>query len=194
MTASIPLFPPRESPAREPSTDAIYESLGNRRRRYAIHYLKQRDAVVTVRELTEQVAAWENGKSVEALTSQERKRVYIAFYQSHLSTMHDEGLVEYDADRGRVRLSESLANADVYLEVVPDEDIPWNYFYVGLAAANALLLALVWLDVAPFGALPDIAGGAIVLVSYAVSAFVQTYHGRRMRFGDAGPPPRADDE
>jgi len=174
----------------ELSTDAIYESLGNRRRRYAIHYLKQCDDPVSVRELAEQVAAWENDKPVAELTSQERKRVYIAFYQSHLSTMDGEGLVEYDPDAGVVELSGALTEADIYLEIVPKEDIPWNQFYVGLAAANALLLALVWFDVPPFGAVPGVVSGGIVLVSFAVSAFVQTYYTGRMRFGDAGSPPQ----
>ena len=177
-----------------PSSDAIYESLGNRRRRYAVHFLKQQGRPVTVRELAEQVAAWENGKSVAELRSQERKRVYIAFYQSHLASMERDGLVEYDAERGVVELSPGLAEVDVYMEVVPNRNIPWNVFYLGLAAANALLLVLFWLDVEPFSTVPDIASGVVVLVSFAASAFVQTYYATQMRLGDPGAPPRVEAE
>jgi len=173
----------------ELSSEAAYEFLSDRRRRYALHYLKQRQEPVSVRELAEQVAAWENEKEIDQLASQERKRVYISLYQSHLPTMDKQGIVSYDPDDGTVTLAESLSSADIYLEVVPKEDIPWNVYYLGLAAADGLLLALARFEVAPFDLVPDLAWGGIVLVTFAASAFVQTYLNRRMRFGDEGPPP-----
>jgi hypothetical protein len=144
--------------------DAIYDSLGDRRRRYAVHYLKQCGGSVPVRELAEQVAAWENDTTVE-------------------------GLVDYDDEDGTVELADALASADIYLEVVPEADIPWNLYYVGLSAANALLLALAWFGVDPFAQLPDLGWAVVVLVTFAASAFVQTYTSSRSRFGDDGPPP-----
>lgn len=41
----------------------------------------------------------------------------------------------------------------------------------------------------PFGRVPDLAWAVIILVTFAASAFVQTYQTRRMRLGDEGPPP-----
>ncbi len=163
--------------------------LADKRRRYAIHYLKQRREPVSVRELAEQVAAWENQKSVDALRSQERKRVYIALYQSHLPSMDAAGLVDYDGDAGTVELAAAIEARDVYLEIVPKADVPWSLYYVGLAAANLLLLGLAWLDVRPFTAVPDLGWGLVVLVTFAASAFAQTVSARRMRLGDEGPPP-----
>jgi DNA-binding transcriptional ArsR family regulator len=171
------------------ASDAIYDALADKRRRYALHYLKQRSEPVTVRELSEQVAAWENGKSTEELASQERKRVYIALYQSHLSTLDDEGLVDYDDDAGTVALSDAFAGFDLYLEVVPRESVPWSLYYLGLAAANAIVLGLAWGEVAPFDIVPKLGWGLLVLVTFGVSAFVQSYSSRRMQFGDDGPPP-----
>lgn len=171
------------------SNDVLYEALSQTRRRYALHCLKQRDEPVTVQELAEQVAAWENDKEIDALASQERKRVYIAFYQSHLPTMDDTGLVEYDEDEGTVALSESMRDTDIYLEVVPEESVPWSLYYAGLAVANATVLILAWLEVQPFTMLPDLTWGAVVLVTFGVSAFVQFYYSRQMRIGDEGPPP-----
>lgn len=176
------------------SETALYNALSQKRRRYTLHYLKQRTEPVSAQELAEQVAAWENHKTVQELTSQERKRVYIALYQSHLSTMDEEGLVEYDEDNGMVQLSDSMETIDLYLEIVPAESVPWSFYYAGLANANGLLLALAWFEIHPFTMLPDLAWGAVVLVTFGVSAFVQFYHDRQMRIGDGGPPPELQNQ
>ncbi|SEH39643.1 hypothetical protein SAMN05192561_101529 [Halopenitus malekzadehii] len=169
--------------------DDVYDVLSNKRRRYAIHYLKQVDERVDVRDLAEQVAAWENDKPVEALTAQERKRVYISLYQGHLSSMDDRGLVAYDEDRGTVALRDAVRNADIHLEVVDPRDIPWGQFYLGLSVANALLIGLAWLDVGLFTEVGDLQIAAVTVASVAVSATVQTFRDDRIRLGDAGPPP-----
>lgn len=174
------------------SNDVLYGALSQKRRRYALHFLKQRDERITVQDLAEQVAAWENRKEIEELTSQERKRVYIALYQSHLSTMDEEGLVDYDDDEGTVTLSESMREVDLYLEVVPEESVPWSLYYAGLAVANALVLTLAWFDVRPFTMLPDLGWGAVVLLTFGVSAFAQFYYSRQMKIGDEGPPPELE--
>lgn len=179
-------------PAGGLSNDDVFDFLIDKRRRYVLHYLKQRREPVSVRELSEQVAAWENDKPIETLTSQERKRVYIALYQSHLSTMDDNGLVEYDRDRGMVELADAVSEIDIYMEVVPRNNIPWNTYYLGLAVADAVLIALAWFDIFPFRLVPDLGWAVVVLVTFGVSAFVQTYFSRRMRFGDEGPPPELD--
>jgi predicted transcriptional regulator len=173
----------------ELSNDDLYEVLADKRRRYAIHYLKQCREPVAVRELAEQVAAWENAKSVDALGSQERKRVYIALYQSHLPSLDEAGLVNYDEDASTVELADVFDDLKIYLEIVPEADIPWNVYYIGLAGANLLLIALAWFGVQPFRLIPEIGFALIVLVSFAASAFAQTYSNRRMQIGDEGPPP-----
>lgn len=177
-----------------PSEAALYNALSQKRRRYTLHHLKQRTEPVSVQELAEQVAAWENHKTVQELTSQERKRVYIALYQSHLSTMDEEGLVEYDEDNGMVQLSDSMETIDLYLEIVPAESVPWSFYYAGLAIANGLVMVLAWFEIHPFTMLPDLAWGTVVLVTFGVSAFVQFYHDRQMRIGDSGPPPELQNQ
>ena len=58
-----------------------------------------------------------------------------------------------------------------------------------LDVADTVVLGLAWLDVYPFDMLPDIAWAAVILTTFAASAFLQTYQSQRMRFGDEGPPP-----
>lgn len=171
------------------SSDVTYRVLSDTRRRYVFHFLKQHREPVSVRELAEQVAAWENDKAKSELTSQERKRVYISLYQSHLPTLDKEGVVGYDSDRGIVQLSDATADLEIYIEVVPKGNVPWSLYYLGLTVGDALLLALAYFEVPPFDAVPHLALGVLVLVTFGISAFVQTYYARQMKFGDPGPPP-----
>jgi hypothetical protein len=171
------------------STEDVYEILSNRRRRYAIHYLKQTDGPVDISTLAEKVAAWENGKSVSELDSQERKRVYISLYQSHLPTLEKRGLVTYDDDRGIVELTDSIADAEVYLEVVAGENVPWSYFYLGLSLVSGLLVALTHFGIGVLENVPAVAVAGVITLLFAVSAVFQTVQTGRMQLGDEGPPP-----
>jgi hypothetical protein len=171
------------------SNKQVYDLLADTRRRYALHYLKQADTTVQVRDLAEQVAAWENGKEIADLTSQERKRVYISMYQSHLPTLDKQGIVEYDDDRGTVTLSDSLLAQEIYLEIVPETSIPWSQFYVGLSVASLILIGLVATDFSFFEQVPELAVSLLVVVLFTVSALVQTRQQHRSKLGDAGPPP-----
>ena len=171
--------------------DDAFHILQTTRRRAAIRYMLERDdeEEFRMRDMVEEIAAWEHDTTVARLSSEQRQRVYIALYQSHLPTMDDEGMVAYDDEAGTVELTGDIADTDIYMEVVPEEDIPWDLYYLGLSAANGALLALAWFEVRPFTAVPDLGWALVVLVSFAASAFVQLFYRRRMRLGDEGPPP-----
>lgn len=85
-----------------PTLDDVLEILQNERRRYALFYLKHTDGHVKIGKLTEQVAAWENNIHPDKISAKQRKRVYIALYQNHLSRMAEDDIVEYNSDRGIV--------------------------------------------------------------------------------------------
>jgi hypothetical protein len=171
------------------SNEELYELLADARRRYALHYLKQVGSEVAVRDLAEQVAARENRKDVADLSSQERKRVYISMYQSHLPTLDERGVVDYDADRGVVELTPSARGLDIYMEVVPGESIPWGYYYVGLSVASLVALALVAVDVSIFGSVSELTVSVVVVLVFSASSLAQVRDTRRSKLGDDGPPP-----
>lgn len=171
------------------SKDDVFEVLSNRRRRYAIHYLQRHEEAVGLGELSETVAAWENDVPPEQISSSERKRVYTALQQFHLPKMERKGLVEYDQRGGVVEPTETTNAVDVYLDVVPEDDIPWSHYYLGLSAMSAVLLGLVWLDVPPTTVLPDAAWLALVVLAFAVSSLVHAYRDREMRLGSEESPP-----
>jgi DNA-binding transcriptional ArsR family regulator len=87
--------------------DRMFETLSNPRRREALRYLRmyEDDSPVLIRDLAEQIAAWENDISPVEVTYKQRKRVYTSLYQSHLPRLHRYGFIEYDADRGTIELT-----------------------------------------------------------------------------------------
>lgn len=99
MTDSI------ETREEELSLDIVFEVLKNPRRRKVLEYLSKEETTVSLGELADYVTAKENDTTVDAITSTERKRVYVALYQFHLPKMDDIGLIDFNKDRGRVTLT-----------------------------------------------------------------------------------------
>jgi DNA-binding transcriptional ArsR family regulator len=165
------------------SKDVIFSMLSNPRRRYVIRYLKSDPGPVRIRDLAQQIAAWENDVDVSDLTYKQRKRVYTSLHQTHLPKLDEAGVVDYDRDRGTIELADRAAELDIYLEVVSKHDIPWSDYYLGLSALVLLLLAATWFDVFPFSIVPDLllAGGITVL--FALSAVVHSYYTHRSHVG-----------
>ena len=175
------------------SNDDCFDLLSNNRRRYTLHYLQHNGEQATLGGLSEQVAAWENGIEVESVSSTQRKRIYTSLQQVHLPRMDGMGAVEFDDRAGVVELGPAAEDLDVYLEVVRGRDVPWSQFYLGLAAVNLALLAVVGLDAAFFTLLPDLAWGVFVATTFLVAGVCHYYIGRQeMLLGEDGSPPEVD--
>jgi len=159
--------------------DTVFDVLSSARRRYVLYYLQQSDDPVDINELARQVAAWENDTDVENLTDQQRKRVYISLYQSHVPKLDSIGIVEYDKESGEVALTDKAHVVDSYLDGT--ESIPWQTFYMGLSALSAILLALVWFEVGVFGTVPAVVVGLVITAGFAVSAITHYLYWRRNR-------------
>jgi hypothetical protein len=171
------------------------EMLGNKRRRYALHCLKQQDdGVAEMGELSTQVAAWERGIDPDRVSYDERKTVHTSLYQHHAPKLDDSGLVEYDSRSGVVELTEAGENVDLYLEAVGGRDVPWSSYLLGVAGVGLLVTLTSFLGAVP-GSVPPAAPGVAVGVAFFVSTAVFVYDNRRrMRLGCEGPPPEADEE
>lgn len=90
--------------------DDFFTVLSNNRRRTVLRYMNIRsdEAPFNLGELAEVVAAQENDKERDRITTDERKRVYVALYQSHLPVIDKAGLIDYNSDRGLIDLSEEV--------------------------------------------------------------------------------------
>lgn len=169
----------------------VFSVLSNRRRRFALHALCQQGDAAELGWLAKRVAAWEQGVPPAEVASDARKSCYVSLQQSHLPRMDEAGVIEFDKRAGTVHPTPSARELDIYLEVVPGQEIPWHGYYLGLGAVSAALLSALWVDAAPFTMLPDLAWIAFVVVALVVSAAVHTYLARGQKLGGDGPPPEA---
>lgn len=161
------------SEVKDLSLDLIFEVLKNRRRRDVIRYLKEQNERTSLSDLAEHVAALENDTTTQALTSSQRKRVYVGLYQCHLPKMDDMDIVDFNQDRGYVELGANVDQLDPYLDPVTTEDKSWHRVYLGLSGLGigAILVSLVAGAAAPFTQV--LLGG--VVAAYLGCALYQTY-------------------
>ena len=184
------LSPLRASVGSDPlDEETVFSVLRNKRRRYALHYLKQRDEPVSVSELAEQIAAWETDTPVRDVDPGDRKRVYISLLQSHFPTLEDAGMVEFDTEDSVVQLTEMASDVDIYVELVPEDDIQWSTYYVGVAAFSAVFLGTAWIGVFPLTELRPIVWLGFVVALFVSSSVVHHVHQRGRRLGHGGAPP-----
>jgi hypothetical protein len=153
----------------ELSQDVVFDILSSPRRRYVLYYLRTTDESVKLTDLAEQVAAWENETDPDKITEQERKRVYVSLYQTHIPRLDDAGIIDYDKESGDIALAEDATNIDDYLSS-PEETIPWQQIYLVLAGVSALLLGLTVLDIAVFEAVSETLIAAVIVVAFVVTA------------------------
>jgi hypothetical protein len=150
------------------STDDVFHILQTKRRRDVLRYLQGTDGPVRMRALAEQVAAWEHDTTVDALTSNERQRVYISLYQSHLPKLDEERIIRYDKDRGIVERTALAERFDPYIDEVAgtdDQADPWPRRYAGTVLVGAVVLGTVATDLT---SMPGLVAGTFVLLAFAV--------------------------
>jgi hypothetical protein len=83
--------------------DDAYHILQNGRRRAALRYLLTRDGdLFRMDDLVEAVAVWEADTSAEDVAEEQRQRVYIALYQSHLPKLDAHDVIDYDQSSGLI--------------------------------------------------------------------------------------------
>ena len=165
------------------SRDEVFTALSNRRRRHVIGYLKENGDDAAVRDIAEQVAAWENDLEIPDVTYKQRKRVYTALHQSHLPKLAEYGFIDYEPDRGLVSMTDGGRELDVYLEVVPENEILWSEYYVGLAVVCGLLVAAAWAGTTPFAAVSGYAYAVAFAALVGASGIVHRASMKRNRVG-----------
>lgn len=163
------------------SQDTAFDILSNARRRYVLYYLRESDGPVELGELARELAAWENETTVEELTKQQRKRVYVSLYQTHIQKLAEAGIVEYDPDSGMVALANGARQIGTYLSVGEDEErrTRWQELYILLAALGGVLYALAAFDVSVFGLVSELQVGLAIVLAFGGLAAVHYVSTRR---------------
>lgn len=88
-----------------PRLDRYFDALVDRRRRYALYYLR-RHGSASVEELARHVAARETGRPAADLSTDEYEQVQSSLYHNHLPRLADYGLAEFDPRSEMVRFGE----------------------------------------------------------------------------------------
>lgn len=170
-----------DSAPSELSLDDIYHLLQTKRRRDVLRYLRDAEGRVQLRELAEQVAAWENDTTVREVSSNERKSVYSALHQTHLPKLQAAGVLRYDPERSLVTTTDDASEMDIKLASDPQTTVPWHQLYLVLAGVSLGLLASVWLNVYPLTLLSGIQYALLVIATFGVTALAHTYDLRQWR-------------
>lgn len=122
--------------------DTVFDALTNARRRLVLRYLNEQNGQVTLSDLAEHVAAIENDTTPEALDSQQRKRVYVGLYQSHLPKLDSMGVLTFDQQRGRIERTPAASQLDQYLYDEDTDTRPANRYYMECIGVGAVVLLL----------------------------------------------------
>ncbi|WP_425433323.1 DUF7344 domain-containing protein [Haloarcula rubra] len=151
------------------SRDEIFHILSNKRRRFILEYLRRTEEPVGLIDLAKSVAAWENDKPREELTVDERRRMYVSLYQSHVPKLSSAGLVDYDTDEQTVASGDTITQIEPYLagrRTGPD----WYLYYLLVAVFDIGLLSA---SVTPFPGLWPLENVLLVVaVSFLLLASV----------------------
>lgn len=92
----------REDHGISPTLDATLDLLSNRRRRYALYYLREQGGSVTLETLAAQIASWESDDEDDA----DVRQIRADLYHSQLPRMDSADIVAFDADEGVVELAD----------------------------------------------------------------------------------------
>jgi hypothetical protein len=139
----------------------VFEILKNSRRRETLHYLENNGGKASLSDLAEHIAALENDTTVAAISSSQRKRVYVGLYQCHLPKMDDMDIIDFDQNRGTVVRAENADQLTPYLE--EKSQPPWHRMYGSITAAGASLFLLSVFANAPLGLTPTVVLAALVV-------------------------------
>jgi hypothetical protein len=152
--------------------DQVFEILKNQRRRYVLQYLDEVEGTVSMSDLAEEIAAWENDKQVSQLSSSERKRVYVGLYQCHLPKMDGMGVVSFNKPRGLIERGPNATVFDQYVNADSNDDgQAWYRLHAVAATAGfAVLASGILLQAVVAGPVVAVAGLLAVTLNVGTSA------------------------
>jgi hypothetical protein len=96
----------------------IFELLVHNRRRYILHYLSQKVGAVSLSELTEQIAIWEDQPTYDHY-----ERILTGLHHHHLPKLADAKVIQYDSDAETVTCLERADQLVPYLQLSMPEDL-----------------------------------------------------------------------
>ena len=152
---------------------AVFEILSNNRRRHALEYLCEHDAVVTLRDLSEAIATAESGESPAPRPV--RHAVYVSLHQTHLPMLDASGVLTYDSDRKVVELLDSAREVERYMSLTTVFGVTWAEYYRALGVVGLFVVVAALADLPVLSWVPPLAWASAFLATFAVSSAYQLW-------------------
>ena len=165
--------------------DEIFHLLQNYRRRAVVRYFMEFDGPVSISDLADQVTAWECETGIEDITKDQRQRVYIALYQSHLDKLDSNDVVNYDDEQGMITPGPNLSLLKAHFvastpDATPVDDeteatssVLWPNSYLGVALGGLIPVSGLALDIVPSQLLSIEVLNLVLVSAYIVLATLQ---------------------
>lgn len=174
-----------------PTKDTIFDLLRNQRRRFVLQYLEDHTGVVRLGDLADALAQWEEKDEGEADTyidHRDRKRAYVALYQTHLPKLDEADVIKYNQPRGTIELGPHFPAVQEYLHYSHAYDeILWHRFYLSGGGVCLSALGLMYITAFPFGAVSEIVVYALVFVVFGSISLAQSIVARSTMDGASDP-------
>ncbi len=162
------LFRPEERLSREEAFEILYNS----RRRATLEFLHRHGRPCSMDELIDHIAATENEVPIGELTDQQRRRVYVSLYQTHLPLLDEADAIEYDQSTQAIEPGPCLDELLPYFDTPTEREIPWRAYYGRLFFAYAVVVAAV-----AVGLVPASSGLLLALAGLVLFLVVASLHG-----------------
>lgn len=117
MTTKTPTESQRSRQTDDLSASEIFPLLAHDRRRSVLHYLTQQVGSVSLGELAEQIAIWEDDPTFD-----QYERILTSLHHTHLPELVEGGLVRYDSDQETVDGLDAIHSVQPYLDLALHDD------------------------------------------------------------------------
>ena len=177
VTMAIPTDRLRQLRGESVPEPVVYTLLSNERRRTTLAELRTERKTISVRELSERIATAETGE--DPAPRNVRESVYVSLHQTHLPTLDDHGLVEYDRDRKVVHPKNRVRAIRPYVHLQTRFGVTWTGVYQWLGILGLFLMVASLGGVPGIAAVPPLLLGSAFLGAYAVVSIYRVWRLRR---------------
>ncbi|WP_019991706.1 DUF7344 domain-containing protein [Natronorubrum tibetense] len=95
----------------------VFDLLEDKRRRYALYYLDQRDGPVAISELVERIDEWEDEPTPTDPSADAFEDIAIELTHTHLPRAAEVDFVQYDREQGTVQIQGAPPKFDTFMNI-----------------------------------------------------------------------------
>lgn len=97
------------------SIDAVFELLSHRRRRICLQCLQTHEQALPLADLADEVAVREHETSLDEISAEAVKQIYMSLYHAHIPKLADHGVISYEQATDTVAVADEAEHVLSYL-------------------------------------------------------------------------------